>query len=285
MAQSEPKRTRRLQRDENSPSFLDDPVVREMLLSLDQLERKTDHRDPDSENDKDALANLALKIAAKLGDYVSGWASDHKVGLAIEGMENIPDRASLARTPEYNDLRKSMNSHRHEIAALTKSLTDKEKRKALLNQLSAMSCGLHSPLLDALVEAIEALEYGETLPILEPTKDSLKKGFRELRLHLWALCYIEYKQTIGEARKGHLQSNVAEAFGVSESTVRGWERQLPSQLNSFYVAYALSRARHCGEWDRAKGERHFENTWGTAPLLKWGADYRVVLGYNQAKSD
>jgi hypothetical protein len=82
---------RRAERDDSSASFSDDPVVRDMLVQLDQLERQTNPRHPDSENDKDALANKALRIISDLTLYVAGWAMDHKIGLAAEGLGNIPD--------------------------------------------------------------------------------------------------------------------------------------------------------------------------------------------------
>jgi hypothetical protein len=94
---------RRFQRDDNSLNFSDDPVVRDMLLRLDQLERQTDHRHPDSENDKDASANKALRIVSELGAYVAGWAMDHKIGLAIDGLGNIPDLARLG-TPASSSI-------------------------------------------------------------------------------------------------------------------------------------------------------------------------------------
>jgi hypothetical protein len=284
MTEQKPEYARRAQRDENSPSFSDDPRVRDMLLRLDQLERQTDFRHPKSENDKDALANEALRIASELGTYVSGWATDHKIGLAIEGFGNIPDLATQTRTPAYNNLRESVNSHRHEAAAQSRDLASGVQRKALSNLFNAMASGFHKSLCDPLAEALEALEYGETLPIFEPVKNGRKRQFRELKLQLWALCYIEYKRILG-VPKNRLQSDVEEAFGVSEHTVRGWERQLPAQLDPFYVANALSRAKRCGEADRANDSMHFESALGPTALSEWGVEYKAIQGFNQTKSD
>jgi hypothetical protein len=275
---------RRQQRDETSPRFSDDPIVQEMLEMLDQLERQSDCRRLDSETNKDALASKALKIASKLVVYVSGWAMDHKVGLAIEGLGNIPDLATQTRTPAYNELRESVNSHRHEAAGKSTNLTSGAQRKALSNLFNAMARGLDGSLWDSLAEALEALEYGDTLPIFEPVKSGRKKQFRELKLQLLALCFIEYKQVLG-GLKYRLQSDVEEAFGVSVSTVRGWERQLPTQLDPFYVANSLLRAKRCGEEDRANGSRHFDRFWGKTALSEVGAEYKVIQGFNKTKSD
>jgi hypothetical protein len=149
---------RRKLRDENSPSFAGDPIVTEMLSRLDQLERQTDPRRADSENEKDAAAGQALKIASELAAYVAGWAVDHKVGLAIDGYGNIPDLMLTARTPAYNELRETVNSHQHEASGLQPAkLASSTKRKALANLFRFNIGGLDEPLRDSLAEALEAL--------------------------------------------------------------------------------------------------------------------------------
>jgi hypothetical protein len=176
---------RRLQRTEHSPNFADDSVVRDMLLRLDQLERQTDPQHPDSKYDKDASANKALRIVSELCVYVSGWAMDHKIGLAIEGFGNIPDLATQTRTAAYKELRKSVNSHRHEAAGQSRDLASGVQRKALSNLFNAIASSPRGSLCDPLAEALQALEYGETFPIFDAIKGGRKRQFRELRLQLW----------------------------------------------------------------------------------------------------
>ena len=195
------ERGRKLQRAEDSPNFADDPAVRDMLLRLDQLERQTDPQHPDSKSDKDALANKALRIVSELCAYVSGWAVDHKIGLAIEGFGNIPDLATQTSTLAYKQIRESVNSHRHEAAGQSRDLPSGVQRKGLSNLFNAMASPFHKSLCDPLAEALEALEYGETLPIFEPVKKGRKRQFRELKLQLWALCFIEYQQVLGGEKK------------------------------------------------------------------------------------
>jgi hypothetical protein len=285
MTEDKREYARRLQRAEDSPNFADDPVVRDMLLRLDQLERQTDPQRRDSEHDKDASANKVLRIISDLSAYVAGWAIDHKIGLAIEGLGNIPDLASQMRTPAYSEHRESVNSHRHEAAGQSRDLAAGEQRKALSNLFNAMAASPRGSLCDPLAEALLALEYGETLPIFDAVKRGRKRQFRELRLQLYALCFIEYKEVLGGGKKYELQSEVEKAFGVSRSTVRGWERLLPEQLDSFYVANALSRARRCGEADRENNSASFDRFWGRAALSAWGAEYKNVQGFTKPKSD
>ena len=82
-------------------------------------------------------------------------------------------------------------------------------------------------------------------------------------------------------QKYKLQAAVEEAFRVSASTVRGWERLLPTQLDPFYVANALWRAKRCGEVDRTNGSQHFEGVWGSTALLERSVEFQ---GFNQTKS-
>ena len=232
MTENRREYARRRQRAEHSPNFADDPDVRDMLLRLDQLERQTDPQRPDSEHDKDASANKVLRIISDLSAYVAGWAIDHKIGLAIEGVGNIPDLATQTRTAAYKKLRKSVNSHRHEAAGQSRDLASGVQRKALSNLFNAIASSPRGSLCDPLAEALQALEYGETLPIFNAIKGGRKRQFRELTLQLLALCFIEYKQVLG-GLKYKLQSEVEEAFGISPSTVRGWDRQLRKQLDPF----------------------------------------------------
>ena len=282
MTDEKRENARKLQRAEDSPNFADDPAVRDMLVRLDQLERQTDPQHPDSESDKDASANKALRIVSELGAYVAGWAIDHKIGLAIEGRGNIPDLAIQARRPAYTELREQVNSHRHEAAGRSPGLTRQVQRKALSNILNAMASPFCESIFDPLAEALEALEYGETLPLLEPARDGRKRKFRELKLQLLALCFVEYQRTLGR-RVDQLESDVKDAFCVSESTVRGWKRQLKTQLDPFNVDNALLRAEHCGKVDRADGGARFEQTLGLKALKKWGSQYKAIQRFNDQK--
>jgi hypothetical protein len=279
---------RRSLRDEGCPNFADDPFVRHWLSRLDELERLTDPRRPDSEHNKDAAATEALGIASTLAAYVSGWAVDHKVGLAIEGLGNIPDRKITERSPAYNEARQNVNDHRHEAAGLQSAeLTSGVKRKALSNLMYANVGGLPVSLCDPLAEALEALEYGETLPLLEREKDHLKRKFRELRLQLRALRYVEYQYALLTRKRGEksrLQRAAAEAFGVSFPTLRGWESRL-REWDPLRVEDALALASFWGKAARGVGDGRFEPYFGLSMLQKAGADYKAIQASRKTKND
>jgi hypothetical protein len=270
------KHARLRARNEDSPSFADDPMVRELLSRLDHLERQTNPQREGSENDKDAAAHKAMNLASELAAYVAGWAVSHKIGLAAEGHGNIPDLIPSARTAPYNELRENVDSHRHEAAGRQPVIfASAVKRRALANLLRFNLGGLDESLRGALAEALEALDYGETLELLKPEKDGSKRQLRELKLQLWGLCCVEYMHTMGR-KKYELLKCAADAFGVSENTMRNWEYRL-REWNVHAVANGLSRARHCGEIDRARGTLDFDYIWGLSALEKYGTEYKSLL--------
>ena len=95
------------------------------------------------------------------------------------------------------------------------------KRKALSNLIHANIGGLPESLRESLADALEALEYGETLPLLQRKKEGRKRKFRELQLQLRALRYIEYQFALGGREYGEIQDTAVKAFGVDVVTLRG----------------------------------------------------------------
>src|SRR6516164_2513096 len=78
--------------EEHLGALIDTKYVRLMLERLDELEKKT--RPSASSGDvaegKDLAAREAMTTVAHLVRYAAGWAIDHQVGLAIEGLEFVP---------------------------------------------------------------------------------------------------------------------------------------------------------------------------------------------------
>jgi hypothetical protein len=268
---------RRLLRDETSMSFADDPGIRRLLIRLDDLERKTSPDRSESETDKDGAAAEALTIAFELVSILAGWAIDHKVGLAAKGLDNIPTLLSTeARTVEYQALRESIDSHMHETyAASQPKLTGRETRGAIASLLRGVR---HYPLLnlsEPLAEALEALDFGETLPLVTSEKNGRKRKFTELRMQAYCLACIEYLQALGRP-KYKLQEIAAEAFGVSADTVRGWEYRLRSEWGPYRLLNLLSRAKRCGIAGKANLDGRFEALFGEAALREYGANFKAA---------
>lgn len=258
-------------------SFRDDPVVLQLLQELDDLERRTSPLQADSQDNKDAAANEALSLASRLAAHVSGWAVRHKIGLALHGHRNIPDIIPTARTPEYNALRAEFDNHRHEAqgSSLDAAMTDKAQRAALSNLMSCKIGGVPEMLARSISDALDALDFGNTVSLLEAEKDYRKHTLGETKLQLFALCYVEFNHARG-GRKLALLKDVANEFGVSEDTARGWERRL-REWDTHQVTNAFSRAQHLGKMYHQTNDPRYDRVFGLLPLKRWAAEYKTLL--------
>ena len=103
----------------------------------------------------------------------------------------------------YLKKRALVDSHEHEragAAASRKPISDPiVARRLLINLLYANPGGFDPAIQDAAVEALRSLYYGETLPLLDPERRNKKRGYRELRLQLRALGFVEYRVALGGA--------------------------------------------------------------------------------------
>ena len=97
------------------------------------------------------------------------------------------------------------------------------------------------------VEAIEALDYGETLPIFQKEPTTRRTGLTEYRAKLSAIAFIEYENQKG-MKKRVLMDEVIEAFAVTRDSVKDWRAELRVALGDHEVDAVLENAREFGEW-------------------------------------
>ena len=109
---------------------------------------------------KDLLAFEALCVAGDLVEALAGWAIDHQIGLASEGLAFVPLQPSgTTNHPEYLEARAAVDNHRHEYAgaALRVSpdgLTDLTvARQLIINLLQANPGGFPPVIARMLMDA------------------------------------------------------------------------------------------------------------------------------------
>ena len=90
-----------------------------------------------------------------------------------------------------------------------------------------------------MINALEALEFGETLPILQITDVNRKARWEELHHQLRAVELIEYHRRRGGMKKRVAEEKVAAAYKRSADTVRGWEKAVRDDLGNMKVDRAL----------------------------------------------
>lgn len=225
--------------------------VAALLQRLAELEKRTDpNLGLAAAANKDADATLALRLAGDLVNAVAGWAIDHKLGLASEGIEppGIVHGDTL-KLPEYTKLVAQLADHRHELnGRRLKSNTEADGwsaaviRQFFVNVMARNFGGIPLRAARDLREALKALPFGETLPLLKPATTSAKVRYRELNFQLTALTFVQFKHSSG-TKKYVAQNQVADAFGVGQEALRSWESRIRDGLGGMIVSDRLSKAK------------------------------------------
>jgi hypothetical protein len=129
-------------------------------------------------------------------------------------------------------------------------------RNALRNILEPLLEGmlLFSPVRKELTEALSALNFGETLPILKPSKKGQKRRYLELKGQLRAIGHIEFRRS--SCTKEKAQREVAEVYGIDFETVKSWEHRLKKKVGKKAVARKIAAGRAAAEHGRAETDQN-----------------------------
>lgn len=241
---------------------------------------------------KDDLARNALGAAVGLLDTVAGWAAHHSAGLALSNLEHqsyvIPKQRS---DPEYQAMRDTVSQHVHEERGGGVSICNASpecQRRAAMNLLRSLAAShTMGPALGPLYDALKALEFGETLPILRPAVAGQKREYREQMLQLRALGFVAYRAVISGSKKQAL-ADVGAVYGVAEDTIRTWDYRLRKhpRIGRFEVARTIEFAKNGASWTverrrnsavLAEDIANAESRYGLAALQAAAADYRSLL--------
>jgi hypothetical protein len=238
-------------------ALADNISVRMLLERIDSLEKQTrPSLGEKSAVGKDLAAFEALSLALDLVSHVAGWAIDHQCGLAKEGLESLPlFDPEIHKLPEYSRQQRLVDTHEHErIGALTKiegsdnaQVARRIVRNILLadNTLLVDHRGVFPHWLNySLRTALQALDYGERSPLLEPIKAGKKRDLTQLRLQLTAVSMVAYRQGLGMTEEA-AREYVAKRMGQSEETLKSWKTRLRDKFGYLVVESELQVARKC----------------------------------------
>ena len=266
------------------PSRLGDPeswrrYAIYLIGELIKLREKSDPANGEVSRDrKDLNAFRALRLAHDLTNSLVGWAIDHQTGLAIEGLTFVPLQPyQIEGHPDYLAAQRAVDDHRHEIVgakARGETLKPPEARNLLVGLLRANPGAFPGKLIQPVVEALEALEYGEVQPVFVSVRRGRKAKLRKLRLQMLAIAFVEYRRARGSTKE-NATADVADAFGVSADAVVKWEQRLRSEFGSLEVSRRQAFARNAGEnADKAKrnGRRQELSTLALGDMEALGED-------------
>lgn len=263
----------------------------ELLLNkLRELERNT-HPDlgQKSAEGKDHAAVVALEYAGKLVEAVAGWALDHQAGLAMKHLRSVPLQPAGTDTHQkYLESLDIVDDHEHEKDGGDRSWKENCEpvvmRKWLTNVLRTNSGGYDILLRQTAIEALEALDYNETKPILAPTPNARKVNLTELKVQLRAIAFVEYRVACGH-KKYEAQKRVANALNVDPSTIRSWEYRLREDFGHLEVSRTCAFAYNSGKnylddkereslGDKLATPEFYEKLYGELALRRLAKDYR-----------
>ena len=268
-----------------------------LIDRLLEIEAATDpSAQDDSAKDKDMKAFRASRIVAEIVDDLAGWAVDHQIGLAMNELKFVPRTTSrLRKRVDYQAAKIRVDDHCHEAIGGSdlRPLMDSvgqgahgpaTDRRILVNLLRANPGSFPGAVSGRAIEALEALEFGETKALLKPVKRGLHaQAYSRWRLQLAALAYVEYQKARGRM-KFVAEKEVAEAYGYNSETVKGWKRALRLNLGNLYVASQLTYARNAGSNAEAAEKegwvtdiRCYEDSYGPDALKRNARSYKALL--------
>ncbi|WP_404286437.1 hypothetical protein ACD578_15830 [Microvirga sp. RSM25] len=265
-----------------------------LIKRLQELQNKSSPEGGDeTARKKDFAAYEALKYAGDLVELTAGWAIDHQIGLAFEGLEFVPlALGEEKQDPDYIAARAEVDDHRHEIrGAASRSdlrFAPQVARQLALNLLAPNVGGFPYALQNMLIEGLRSLEYGETLPIFDREKNNRKVGYREQQLQLQAIRFVYYRMGRGKKKLKAIEE-VTSAYGIERAAYLNWEKRLRAELGNLTVRHAMNYAKAWGisEDENLKlsyqGKEHYPqptlwDQWcGDATLQKTGKLYQAII--------
>lgn len=221
--------------------------IPDILAELDQLERTTRPSDgAKAAHGKDRKARRALELAGRLVTAVAGWAVDHQLGLALEGLAPVYQTREPAPPKKYLAAQLAkVNRHDHEIAGATsppRGLSPTVARRVLANLLDADPGAFTPRLTIPLARALRALDYNEVLPILQPLKAKRKVSLSKLRTQMMAVLFVEHRVAGGMKRSDAIDM-VAKAFQVGNETLRSWKIRLRKEFGPLEMESRIANAK------------------------------------------
>jgi hypothetical protein len=277
--------------DERKRQQIEDPYVSRLLKRLDELEKKTRPTGPASAKGKDAAATEALICAGELTSRVAGWAMAHQFGLAAKGLRPVNDEAPASENHQlFLEQRTLVDSHEHEKAGAwpPKAVDQDFIRKCLANLLRSNSGGWPDWFCQQVLDAVEALEYGEVRPFFLPVRASRKRDYTLLNLQLNALAMIAFRCRAYTMKKENALNEVGAALNVSPHTLKSWKVRLQKEFGRLRVGDVLSEAEFHGSCvksgleegrlgQRAYDVSHHDGLYDARALAELGKQYKDAL--------
>lgn len=239
------------------------------------------------DNMKDGLAIRAILMANQLVSGLVGWALNHRAGRVAYPVLKASD-AENDDPQQYEEKGRNLN-----FADLA---TDPVRYRNVIGDLVArMHVMLPPGSAIELAEGLEALNAGETAPLMTKSKTSKRKLSQRFILELRAVGWVKFFCIRYRLKVNEAEAKVAVAFGVERERVHSWgvAKQSAAEESVNPVRVELERRG----WETADGilkklraeRRSIESTNLTYLEEKWyvgfakgsveadGKEYRALL--------
>ena len=136
--------------DEETPLPNVDALLGRVVPRLKHL------RDPEQRGDlTDAAASEALTLASMLFNALAGWARDHVIGRAINGISAAPYQSGTVRERNLGDDRPWDNPNLEQVGASYEFNDSRANKKLIIELLDPMDRALGTRLSSELIQAFE----------------------------------------------------------------------------------------------------------------------------------
>lgn len=251
---------------------------------FDLMEETDPETCPDAAS-KDRKAVMALQGMSIISKFLTGWAMDHVIGLAMIGrtpFPNMPD--NLEWTDEQQEEFASANNHEHEKRAslhfrnhTSDSGLGKENQRLLVWML--LRCNTPSlpyALRMELSEALEATKYGETKPFFIVEAGGYgDTGYSQKCLQMKALEHVAFRHGAGRTKEA-ARDVVADCYDVDPDRMRKWKKPLQKFFGDLEVNRRLGVAANGGramkESEKKQGQQGERDRFEVAPQANHFSD-------------
>jgi hypothetical protein len=232
--------------DERKRSQIEDPDVSSLLKRIDELEKMTRPMNgPSGAKGKDLAASEALRCAGELTGRLAGWAMAHQFGLAAKGLRPAENQSPDSENYQLFLRQQTLvDSHEYEKAGAWPPISIDQgfTRRCLANLLRSNSGGWPDWFCQQILEALEALEYGEIRPIFSPVNAGRKRDYTVLNLQLSAMAMIAFRCRAYTLKKDDALNEVGAALGVSPHTLKSWKGRLQKEFGRIKVGDVIADA-------------------------------------------
>ena len=279
---------------EHRDCSLTEKEVLEIISELRRLEAETQPSAGHAEG-KDLASHRAIMAARRLVDALAGWAFDHQIGVVINETLEGQDLSGVKakNRSEHEERQRALDEHRHEATASVCRFVDPVQNRRILARLFGLYLpGLPSELASEIAIALEAVNFGDTMPLLARSGVGRKKAYRKEVLRFWAALHVEYLRGLGRPRQDAL-ALVGDAYAREPETIDDWISNLPSKVGHIInIADSKHRARAAGERIRndhsaliaADYRKGFARLYGPSALADNGDEYKRIAGHSEEEA-